>query len=349
MKTRLCEFARELGFDGCRVTTADPPASVPQFRRWLDAGRQGTLSWLARGADKRADLSRVLPGVQSVVTLAVHYSDHEPAAEIGPAMAGAEGRPRGWIARYARFQDYHKPIAKALRRLSRWMNDQGGPGMCSIGYVDTGPVLERDLAQRAGLGFVGKHTGLIRRGAGVWCFLAEILTTLPLEPDPAEPNHCGRCTRCLRACPTGALVAPFQLDARRCLAYWTIESPGTIPIELRPALGNRIFGCDTCLAVCPWNRFAQPGRWMAAMARPDLAQPDLLEFLVLDEAGFRRRFGGTPLERLHLNRLQRNVCVALGNRAGREALPGLRAAATGPDQLVAEHANWAIGQIEHPA
>jgi epoxyqueuosine reductase len=225
------------------------------------------------------------------------------------------------------------------------VNQLGGHDARSLWYVDTGPLLERDLAQRAGLGFVGKHTNVISRRLGNWIFLSEIITTLELEPDAPEKNRCGSCIRCIAACPTAAITAPFQLDARRCISYLTIELKGPIPPELRSAIGNRIFGCDDCLAVCPWNRFAQDGQLMKAHARPDLATPDLLELLALDEPGFKRRFAGTPMLRAKRRGLLRNVCVALGNVADGAALPALRKAATDPEPLIAEHARWSIGQI----
>jgi epoxyqueuosine reductase len=224
--------------------------------------------------------------------------------------------------------------------------DQLGGGTRSLWYVDTGPVLERDLAQRAGLGFAGKHTNLISRRLGNWFFLAEILTPLELEPDGPEKNRCGSCTRCITACPTQAITAPFQLDARRCISYLTIELKGAIPVELRPAIGNRIYGCDDCLAACPWNRFAQAGSLMRGHARADLAQPDLLALLALDDAAFKRRFAGTPMLRTKRRGLLRNVCVALGNVGDASALPALRQAATDPEPLIAEHAQWAIQQLE---
>jgi epoxyqueuosine reductase len=211
--------------------------------------------------------------------------------------------------------------------------------------VDTGPLLERDLAQRAGLGFIGKHTSLISRRLGNWIFLSEIITTLEIEPDAPETNRCGTCARCIAACPTAAITAPFQLDARRCISYLTIELQGGIPLDLRPAIGNRIFGCDDCLEVCPWNRFAREGQMMKEHARPELGQPELLELLALDEAGFKRCFSGTPMLRARRRGLRRNVCVALGNIGDERALPALQEAAQDTDPLVSEHARWAIGQI----
>ena len=237
-------------------------------------------------------------------------------------------------------------LGERLKTLTQFVNQLGGAETRSLGYVDTGPLLERDLAQRAGLGFAGKHTNVISRKLGNWMFLAEILTTLELAPDAPETNHCGNCTRCLAACPTRAITAPFQLDARRCISYLTIELKGAIPIELRPAIGNRIFGCDDCLAVCPWNKFAREGNLMKPHARADLQSPDLLELLQLDDAGFKAKFAGTPLLRTKRRGLRRNVCVALGNVGDESALPALEKAAHDPEPLVAEHAQWAREQID---
>jgi epoxyqueuosine reductase len=212
--------------------------------------------------------------------------------------------------------------------------------------VDTGPVLERDLAQRAGIGFTGKHTNVISRKLGNWIFLAEILTTLELEPDEPEKNRCGSCTSCLTACPTRAITAPFQLDARLCISYLTIELKGSIPVELRPAIGNRIFGCDDCLAACPWNRFAREGQLMKAHEKPELGTPDLLELLTLDEAGFKCRFASTPMLRAKRTGLVRNACVALGNVGDHTALRALQRIASESNPMLAEHARWAMEQIQ---
>jgi epoxyqueuosine reductase len=211
--------------------------------------------------------------------------------------------------------------------------------------VDTGPVLERDLGQRAGLGFIGKHTNLISRQLGNWIFLAEIITTLTIEPDEPERNRCGTCQRCIDACPTAAITAPFQLDARKCISYLTIELKGSIPVELRSLIGNRIYGCDDCLAVCPWNRFAREGQMMKAHQRQDLGLPDLIELLELDEAGFKQRFGGTPMERTKRRGVLRNVCVALGNTGDNTCLSALEKVVQDADPLIAEHAEWAIRRI----
>ena len=359
MKDLIEQRARQLGFDACRVTTAEPPDSASHLQRWLEAGKQGEMAYLARNAHKRLEPRRVLPGARSLICLAASYHrlsvppdrggpkpPRPPASQDPSQTKDCEPRTIAEVARYARYADYHDVLGERLRQLASFVNELGGAGTRSLWYVDTGPFLERDLAQRAGLGFVGKHTNLISRQLGNWFFLAEIITTLELAPDAGERNHCGSCTRCLAACPTQAITAPFQLDARRCISYLTIELKGSIPVELRPAIGNRIFGCDDCLAVCPWNRFAKEGRLMAEHARADLDAPELIELLSLDEAGFKRRFAGTPLNRAKRRGFLRNVCVALGNAGDTCALPALRRAASRAESLIAEHARWAIDRIE---
>ncbi|HUS34913.1 MAG TPA: tRNA epoxyqueuosine(34) reductase QueG, partial [Verrucomicrobiae bacterium] len=248
-------------------------------------------------------------------------------------------------ARYARYQDYHDVLVEPLRALTDFVNATGGVNTKSLWYVDTGPFLERDLAQRAGIGFVGKHTNLISKQLGNWFFLAEIITTAEIETDTAEKNRCGTCTRCLAACPTAAITAPFELDARRCISYLTIELKGSIPVELRPAIGNRIYGCDDCLAACPWNRFATEASLMRPHFREDLDRPQLLELLELDDAAFKTKFKGTPMIRTKRRGVLRNVCVALGNVGDESTLPALKRAAHDSEPLIAEHAHWAIEQI----
>jgi len=370
MKAAIRQRAQELGFAACHFTTAAPPASAWHFQQWLAQGRHGQMAYLERQARQRLDPQQVLASARSIITLGVSYAEQDLAHWQGASGRARElsnlpmanrnhpGSPmqknwpsamgngqRGAVARYARYADYHEILGQGLKLLAEFVNQLGGPGTRSLGCVDTGPLLERDLAQRAGLGFIGKHTNLISRRLGNWIFLAEVITTLELGPDAPEQNHCGSCRRCLAACPTGALLAPFQLDARRCISYLTIELKGPIPVELRPALGHRIYGCDDCLAVCPWNRFACQGELLKARARPDLATPDLLELLALDEAGFQRRFAGTPLLRPRRRGLLRNVCVALGNTADQTALPALQQAAADPEPLIAEHARWSGEQV----
>jgi len=344
MNAAIRQRAVELGFDDCRFTSAAGPASAERFQRWLAQKKHGEMNWLERNAEKRADPQRVLPGAKSIIVLAASYATRDE----GRSRSAPPATTHGIIARYAQFADYHDVLGERLKILAEFINQLGGAGARSLWYVDTGPLLERDMAQRAGLGFVGKHTNLISRRLGNWIFLAEILTTLELSPDIPEENHCGKCTRCITACPTNAITAPFELDARRCISYLTIELKGAIPVELRPAIGNRIFGCDDCLAVCPWNRFAREGRLMQSHARADLRQPDLIELLQLDQAGFKARFAGTPMLRTKRRGLLRNVCVALGNTGDASALPALAKAAQDAEPLIAEHATWAMERITKP-
>jgi len=345
VKAGLLRRATELGFAACRVDRAGPADHRAEFRAWLAAGCHGTMAYLERTADRRVDPCQVLPGARSVVILAVAYPGVDSPPAVGPdrGPAGAPGT-RGVVARYARYADYHDLLVPRLQALAEWINGQGGAGTHSLPYVDAGPVLERDFAQRAGMGFVGKHTNLIHRRLGNWFFLCEIITTAEFEPDPPEPNRCGTCTRCITACPTGAITAPFHLDARRCISYLTIELKGSIPEDLRPAIGGRIFGCDDCLAACPWNRFARESSWLAEHRRAEAEAP-LTDLLALDDATFRQRFAGTPILRSKRRGLLRNVCVALGNVGGPEALPALQRAAQDPEPLVVEHATWAIARI----
>lgn len=366
MKERIRQRALELGFDDCRFAAAAVPGSAKQFQEWVAGKKHGEMAWIEKNAGKRIEPQKVLAGAKTVICLAASYFLEErragipPAGSLGVPPEVSESRSRreaagtgrqdagpisGLVARYARFHDYHDILAERLKLLSQFVSEAGGGQVRSLWYVDTGPILERDFAQRAGIGFVGKHTNLISRKFGNWILLAEILTTLELEPDPPETNHCGKCSRCLAACPTGAITAPFELDARRCLSYLTIELKGPIPEEYRRAIGNRIYGCDDCLAVCPWNRFAREGRLMKSHAREDLEQPALLGLLSLDGKGFKARFAGSPILRTKRCGLLRNVCVALGNIGDESALPALETAANDPEPLIAEHARWAMAQI----
>lgn len=350
MKEEIRRLALELGFDSCGFTHAAPPESAEHFQQWLAKGFHGGMGYLERNAAKRVAPELVLAGVRSVVSLAVSYhreassglsASPQPCSSAAPCSSG----PVGIIARYARHADYHDVIGERLARLTAEINRLAGNVPSALWYVDTGPILERDLAQRAGVGFVGKHTGLISRSLGNWFLLAEILTTLPLEADSPEKNRCGSCTRCLTACPTEAIVAPFQLDARRCISYLTIENKGPIPVEFRSRMGARIFGCDDCLAACPWNRFAREGRLMREQQSADLDQPQLIELLRLNDSEFKSRFANTPILRAKRRGLLRNVCVALGNVGEPNALADLQRAVNDPEPLIAEHASWAVEQI----
>jgi epoxyqueuosine reductase len=334
VKAELTALAASLGFDLCRVARAQAPPHAAEFRAWLAEGRAGEMTWLERNADRRTDPERVLPGVRSVVVVAMNYFKN--------AERNIEPRRAGRIARYAWGDDYHDVMGKKLRVLEEWLAGRGGQQRC---YVDTGPVLERDFAALAGAGWHGKSTMLIHPQLGTWFFLAEILTTLELEPDAPLPDRCGRCTRCLEACPTQAITAPHQLEARRCISYLTIEHRGAIPGELRPLVGDRIYGCDDCLDACPWNRFAQAGREAAFAAREYVHGWALRDFLALDDEGFRALFRKSPIKRLKRRGFLRNVCVALGNVGTADDLPALECTAADADPLIAEHAAWAIGRI----
>lgn len=331
IKAALVAEAERLGFDVCRVAPADPPAHAEAFRQWLSEGWHGEMAWMERNADRRVNPQEVLPGARSIVMLAMNY--WQP-----PVEAPGSGR----IARYAWGDDYHEIIEPRLWELDEWLQKHGGK---QRQYVDTGPVLERDIAASAGLGWQGKSAMLIHPKIGTFTFLAAILTTLELEPDEPVKDHCGKCTRCMQACPTGAIVGPRQVDARLCISYLTIENKGAIPEELRPMMGDRIYGCDECQDVCPWNRFAATAKESRYAAREFVGMP-MRDFLTLDDEAFRALFRKSPIKRIKRRGFLRNVCVALGNVGGADDLPALRIAAEDPEPLIAEHAKWAIGRIE---
>ena len=330
-KDKLVAYALELGFDSCRIATATTPPHAKQFRSWLDDGAAGEMDWMVRGAEKRCDLEQIVPGARSIVIVGLNYWQGEHERPPGT----------GTIARYAWGDDYHDLILEKLEKLSAFLAELGGIQKC---YVDTGPVLERDHAAEAGIGWHGKSTMLIDARLGTWFFLGEILTTLDLPPDPPQPNRCGSCTRCITACPTGAITEPHRLDARRCISYLTIELKGSIPGELRPLIGDRIYGCDDCLEACPWNRFAAVSHEARFAARPAVSMK-LRDYLALGDAEFRQLFRGSPIRRIKRRGFLRNVCVALGNVGDERDLPALRRAAADPEPLIAEHAAWAINRI----
>ena len=347
LKPAIIQKARELGFDECRFTPANAPAHAQEFREWLEAGKAGEMGWLERNADRRTDPQLVLPGAKTIIVLAVNYWQGEEDCRSG---AGAEEPSEifnlqsatGRIARYAWGDDYHDLIEKKLRALDDFLRASGGVQKC---YVDTGPVLERDHAAIAGLGWQGRSTMLISRKLGTWFFLAVVLTTLEIEADEPARDHCGSCTRCITACPTSAITAPHQLDARRCVSYLTIEHPGPIPEEFRAQIGDRIYGCDDCLAACPWNRFAQTSHESTFAARDFVHHFALRDYLALDDEQFRTLFRKSPIKRIKRPRFLRNVCVALGNTGTPDDLPSLRQAAADPHPLIADHARWAVTQI----
>lgn len=342
-KRQINEKASELGFDVCRFTTAAAPLTAKHFQDWLQSGSHGTMGYLERNAAKRIDPQLVLPGARSVVCVAASY--HVASEPDSAVTAAHDFKGKGIVARYARFQDYHDAMGRQLEILSHFISQVTNGNAQSLWYVDTGPVLEREFAQRAGIGFVGKHTNVISRQFGNWIFLGEILTTAEFEGDAAEPNRCGSCSRCLQACPTRAFDGPFRLDARRCISFLTIENRGPIPPEMRPLLGNRIFGCDDCLEACPWNRFARQGHLMRRHYRKHFNPIELLELVQIDEAAFKTRYQHTPIYRAKHSGLLRNVIVALGNTGEPEAIPLLRRHCNSPNTMIAEHAWWAIQAI----
>jgi epoxyqueuosine reductase len=335
----LHRLAGEEGFDAAGLALVADLAREEEgerFLRWLAEGRHGTMEYMARDPGRRLDPSRVLPGARSVLCVALNY--WEPAAEA-PLPDGA-----GRVARYARGRDYHKTFTGRLKRLESRIREEI-PGIGTRRYVDTGPVLEKLWAERAGLGWRGKHTNLLSREWGSWLLLGEILLDVEVEPDAPAEDHCGTCDRCLSACPTGAIHAPYRLDATLCISYLTIEHRGPIPTALRSRMGDHVFGCDDCLDACPWNRFARAGREADFRPRPQALAPLLAELVAMDEEGFRNRFAGTALMRARREGLARNACVALGNVGGEEAVEPLSRALEDDSALVREHAAWALARI----
>lgn len=325
-RARLFAEASSLGFNLCGIAPADRPLPREALLDWLGHGYHAEMAWMERTAQRRLDPHRVWPGVRSVIVLALDYNQEPPP-------------DRARLARYALGGDYHSLILKRLKQLCTLLRSWGGDNKP---YVDTGPVMERAWAVEAGLGWIGRHTNLIHPRLGNWLFLATIFTTLELPADSVMPNRCGSCVRCLEACPTQAFPAPGRLDARRCLAYLTIENPGPIPHEFRRALGSRLFGCDDCLAVCPWNRWASQTREARLLRRP---LPDVRDTLAWGAEQFREAFAGTPVNRLGVERWRRNASVVLGNIGTPADLPALYSVASQTPSLAAAHAVWAIQEI----
>ena len=338
LKKELVDFAREVGFDSCRIAACAPPPHSDEFRSWLRDGAAGEMSYMERGEEKRGDPQKVLLGARSIVVLAMNYWQGGTESGKRKSETGKTGR----ISRYAWGDDYHDVIAAKLDKIDNLLRGFGGTQKC---YVDTGPILERDYAAQAGVGWHGKSTMLIDPRLGTWFFLAEILTTLELQPDNSQRDRCGKCERCITACPTGAITSPHRLDARRCISYLTIELKGSIPVDLRPLIGDRIYGCDECLDACPWNRFAEVSRESAFSARKSTAGKALRDYLALGDAEFRIMFRNSPIKRIKRRGFLRNVCVALGNVGNLNDLPALEHAVVDSEPLIAEHARWAIGRI----
>nr|WP_217498143.1 tRNA epoxyqueuosine(34) reductase QueG [Sphingomonas zeae] len=339
METRIKAKAAELGFAAVGITHADAaPKTVERLHQWLAEGRHGSMIWMADRAHQRQSPASLWPEVRSIISLGVSYA---PAED--PMRLADQGRI-GRISVYAQGADYHGVVKRQLKALGRWLAQEGA---CDLKvFVDTAPVMEKPLAEAAGLGWQGKHTNLVSREHGSWLFLGAIYTTLALEPDAVARDTCGRCDACQRACPTDAFPAPYQLDARRCISYLTIEHAGPIPEEFRAAMGNRIYGCDDCLAVCPWNKFAAAAQAnMAFHPRAELTAPELGDLLSLDDAGFRQVFSGSPIKRIGRNRMVRNAAIAAGNSGAAELVPVLRGLLGDDDPVVVEAVEWALGQL----
>ncbi len=341
--TALHEKAGQLGFDDLKIAPADSiPDAGSRLQKFLDNRYHGTMSWMAETAERRSSPTALWPDVRSVIMLAMNYGPDD-TPENHP-LAHLDDKTRGGISVYARHRDYHDVIKGRLKELASFLVKRAG-GDVKV-FVDTAPVMEKPLGEAAGLGWQGKHTNLVSRELGSWFFLGSIFTTLDLPPSGAEDDHCGSCRACLDSCPTDAFPAPYQLDARRCISYLTIEHCGPIPVEFREAMGNRIYGCDDCLAACPWNKFASAAREAKLVARDDLKSPALADLLKLEDAGFRKLFSGSPVKRIGRNRFLRNVLIAAGNSANRDLLDPVRRLLQDPDVTVRSAAVWAFCRLE---
>ena len=336
-KAKITAKAEAYGFAATGFTRASlPPERRRYLQDFLSAGHHGSMGWMAERADQRADPQTLWPEALSVISLGFSYAPEKNALEN-------LARPEvGNISVYARNRDYHDIIKGKLKHLAQYIAALGEGVKV---FVDTAPVMEKPLAEQAGLGWQGKHTNLVSREHGSWLFLGEIFTTLEIAPDAPEQDHCGSCHNCLTACPTDAFPAPYRLDARRCISYLTIEHDGPIPEEFRIPMGNRIYGCDDCLAVCPWNKFAEAGREAKLHHREDLTAPLLAELAMLDDAGFRAKFSGSPIKRIGRDRFVRNVAIAIGNSGEPALLLAARALAADGNQMVAEAGGWAAKRL----
>lgn len=343
--TALTGKASALGFDSLKIAPADSiPKVKDRLQAFLAQDYHGTMAWMADTAERRSSPHALWPDVKSVIMLAMNYGPDD-APENHP-LAHLADMSTGGISVYARHRDYHDIIKGRLKELASFVVSRAG-GDVKV-FVDTAPVMEKPLGQAAGLGWQGKHTNLVSRELGSWFFLGSIFTTLELPASGAENDHCGSCRSCLDACPTAAFPSPYQLDARRCISYLTIEHPGPIPEEFRKAMGNRIYGCDDCLAACPWNKFAQAASEAKLIARDDLKSPPLADLLALDDPAFRKLFSGSPVKRIGRNRFLRNVLIAAGNSAQPDLQSHVNRHLKDPDKTVRATAVWALRQLTEP-
>ena len=335
---RLPALAREFGFEQAGVAGIDLGQAEARLERWLELDRHGTMDWMERHGRKRTRPADLLPGTLRVLCFRMRYWPRDAV----PALAVLADPDRAYISRYALGRDYHRLMRRRLQKLAERIAQMAGPMGLRV-FVDSAPVMEKPLAAQAGLGWMGKHTNLIDRHEGSWFFLGEIYTDLPLPVDRPVTDHCGSCRACLDICPTGAIVAPYQLDARRCISYLTIEHPGPIPLELRPPIGNRVFGCDDCQLVCPWNRHARPSEEAAFAPRGGLDNASLTSLFAWDEAHWRERTRGSALRRAGYTGWLRNLAIALGNAArSSEVIESLRKRLSHRSEMVREHVRWAL-------
>lgn len=342
--------AVEAGFDLAGTAPAADAAELQHFPEWIAAGRAGEMKYMAarneQGELKRGSLARVAPWARSVVVCAINYNTAQPYS------TQLQDPSRGWISRYAwSREDYHDAVLRRLQQVESALHQSTAglePALTTRSYVDTGPIVERVFAKYAGVGWIGKNTCLIHQKVGSWLFLGVILTSLELAPDLPAPDRCGTCTRCIEACPTDAILAPYQLDSNKCISYLTIEKRGSIPEDLRPGMGRHIFGCDICQDVCPWNRKAPASSAPEFAPRTGLVNPALDWLAEMSAEDFRENFRGSPIRRTKRSGLRRNAAIAMGNSGNREFLPVLETMTSDQDEFVAESARWAVARLDPP-
>ena len=342
LREKLERWARELGFQSLGVSSGELTQAESHLLEWLDRGYHGTMTYMSRHGSARTRPHELLPGTVRIISVRMDYRPED----VVDSLAGLEDLRNGYVARYAVGRDYHRLMRRRLQRLADHIAGAIGPFLYRA-FTDSAPVMEKPLASHAGLGWIGKHTNLINKNAGSFFFIGELYTDLPLPVDEPVTDHCGECSRCITACPTGAIVEPYQLDARRCISYLTIELKGSIPIELRASIGNRIFGCDDCQLVCPWNRFSQTTEEIGFALNPRFAAPPLVSLLAWDEDQFLRNTAGTALRRITHEQWLRNVAVAIGNGPrDQAALDALTGRLAHPSPMVREHVAWALAQLQ---
>jgi epoxyqueuosine reductase len=344
VREQLHSEARALGFSGLTISAPDLHAASERLKAWINAGYHGEMNWFERSLDQRANPQQLVPGTIRVISVTLPYLDHQASS----AKQTLEDSERGYVSRYALGRDYHKVMRQRLAKLARALTSMTGAAAGRV-FCDSAPVMEVEIAMQSGLGWRGKHTLLLNRSEGSWFFLGEIYTSIPLPIDPPTTEHCGRCTACMDACPTGAIFAPYQVDARKCISYLTIEHPGSIPQALRPLMGNRIYGCDDCQLFCPWNKTSDPKDSLQEFnTRENLDSPMLIDLFAWTEEEFKKRLEGSPIRRIGYHRWIRNIAVAIGN--GPRSVATLKALEEAKlkhtDPMLVEHIQWAIHNLQ---